>query len=104
MWKGFERLTQQRASRYPPMPIIVGSPRSGTTLLRFMLDSHPDLAIPPETGFLKFGQRFWGKGDKLRRNFFRSIVDYADPFPTWDDFDIREQDFWSALTQIEQFT
>ena len=34
------------------MPIIVGAPRSGTTLLRLMLDSHPDVAIPPETGFL----------------------------------------------------
>src|SRR5207342_1162868 len=35
-----------------PMPIILGSPRSGTTLLRLMLDAHPALAIPPETGFL----------------------------------------------------
>ena len=26
--------------------------RSGTTLLRLMLDSHPQLAIPPETGFI----------------------------------------------------
>lgn len=35
-----------------PVPIIVGAPRSGTTLLRAMLDSHPDLAITPETYFL----------------------------------------------------
>ena len=34
------------------MPIVIGAPRSGTTLLRFMLDAHPSLAIPPETGFL----------------------------------------------------
>jgi hypothetical protein len=34
------------------MPFIVGASRSGTTLLRLMLDSHPDLAIPPETHFL----------------------------------------------------
>jgi hypothetical protein len=34
------------------MPVVVGVPRSGTTLLRMMLDSHPLLAIPPETGFL----------------------------------------------------
>ena len=40
------------SSMYPPMPVIVGVPRSGTTLLRIMLDAHPDLAIPPETGFL----------------------------------------------------
>jgi hypothetical protein len=35
-----------------PAPFIVGVPRSGTTLLRFMLDAHSQLAIPPETGFL----------------------------------------------------
>lgn len=35
----------------PGMPFVVGSPRSGTTLLRLMLDAHPDVAIPPETPF-----------------------------------------------------
>jgi len=33
---------------------IVGSPRSGTTLLRFMLASHPRLWVPAETGFVPF--------------------------------------------------
>ena len=31
---------------------IVGCPRSGTTLLRLMLDSHPSLAIPDESSFI----------------------------------------------------
>jgi len=31
---------------------IVGFPRSGTTLLRFMLASHPRIRIPEETGFI----------------------------------------------------
>lgn len=31
---------------------VVGSPRSGTTLLRFMLSSHPRIHIPSETGFV----------------------------------------------------
>ncbi len=31
---------------------IVGNPRSGTTLMRFMLSSHPRIYIPVETGFL----------------------------------------------------
>ena len=35
-----------------PAPFIVGVERSGTTLLRVMLDAHPDLAIPYETHFL----------------------------------------------------
>lgn len=35
-----------------PAPFVVGVGRSGTTLLRLMLDAHPDLAIPTETHFL----------------------------------------------------
>jgi hypothetical protein len=35
-----------------PSPFIVGVGRSGTTLLRLMLDTHPGLAIPPETHFV----------------------------------------------------
>lgn len=33
---------------------IIGHPRSGTTLLRFMLASHPRLFIPEESGFIPF--------------------------------------------------
>lgn len=33
---------------------IVGHPRSGTTLLRFLLSSHPRILIPEETGFIPF--------------------------------------------------
>ena len=37
-----------------PGPIfVVGSKRSGSTLLRLVLDSHPDIAIGPETGFMR---------------------------------------------------
>jgi hypothetical protein len=35
---------------------LVGCPRSGTTLLQQMLDAHPDVAIAPETHFIR---RFW---------------------------------------------
>jgi hypothetical protein len=35
-----------------PFPFLVGSGRSGTTLTRAMLDSHPDVAVPPETYFI----------------------------------------------------
>jgi hypothetical protein len=35
----------------PPF-FIVGSPRSGTTLMKTILDEHPRLAIPPESHFI----------------------------------------------------
>jgi hypothetical protein len=48
-------LTAGNASRLPEpqhvFPFVVGCSRSGTTLLRAMLDSHPELAVPPESHF-----------------------------------------------------
>jgi len=38
-------------SQSPELVLIVGPPRSGTTLLRTILDAHPEIACPAETGF-----------------------------------------------------
>jgi protein-tyrosine sulfotransferase len=42
--------TNERSDE-PPI-FVVGIYRSGTTLLRYVLDSHPRIACPPETNFL----------------------------------------------------
>lgn len=43
---------------------IVGLGRSGTTLLRLMLNAHPNIAIPYETNFLdKYGEKIRDYGD-----------------------------------------
>ncbi|NVB39421.1 sulfotransferase [Pseudenhygromyxa sp. WMMC2535] len=41
-----------------PGIIVVGSPRSGTTLLRRLLDAHPGIACPPETYVFSAAARF----------------------------------------------
>lgn len=86
------------------MPVIVGSPRSGTTLLRFMLDSHRELAIPPETGFLSLGPKFRGRGDRLREQFFRALTNFPREAPTWPDFEIPKESFRASLKEVEPFT
>jgi hypothetical protein len=51
----------------PPF-FIVGSPRSGTTLLRVILDRHPEIAIPPESHFIPRlweGRRRYGVEDRI---------------------------------------
>ncbi len=55
-----DRLTSGAAG-YPPV-FIVGLPGSGTTLLRSMLNSHPDLHIPFES---KYFQHVWKARDEL---------------------------------------
>lgn len=38
--------------------VVFGCPRSGTTLVRRILDAHPDVVCPPETGLLSAAARF----------------------------------------------
>ena len=86
------------------MPVIVGAPRSGTTLLRFMLDAHPDLAIPPETGFLTLGESLPAAGPRLREQFFDAITTFPPDAPAWNDFGVSRQRLWSLLQATTPFT
>lgn len=92
---------------HAPMPMIVGVPRSGTTLLRFMLDSHPLVAIPPETGFLAFASKFWTlrcmKGFAAREALFRIVTRLPLKSGPWQDFGIDADEFREELRQIEPF-
>ena len=48
------------ASDHNVKPIfIIGVYRTGTTLLRFVLDSHPNIAVPPESNFLHALRDIW---------------------------------------------
>ena len=38
--------------------VVLGAPRSGTTLVRRLLDAHPDICCPPETNLLVSAARF----------------------------------------------
>lgn len=85
-----------------PMPIIVGAPRSGTTLLRFMLDAHPDLAIPPETGFLAADPAV------LRRLGAPEFAEFIERFPAeapgWQDFRLSSAAWREALERLEAYS
>ncbi|MEP6940126.1 MAG: sulfotransferase [Rudaea sp.] len=88
----------------PPFPVIVGAPRSGTTMLRLMLDAHPDLAVPPETGFLALLPGLHGEGDALRESALQVITRYPSEAPGWADFGIAEADLALCFAAIHPFT
>ena len=68
----------------PPMPFLVGAPRSGTTLTRLMLDAHPELAIPPETYFLTLAAKQYRK---LRKgDWLEPYLDTATGYKRWPEF------------------
>lgn len=67
----------------PGPPVFIGAaPRSGTTLLRTMLNSHPQLAIPGETRILVDGYRRraeWGdlRDVENRRRLARWVIEHG---------------------------
>jgi len=98
------RLAHERAAAaLPPMPVIIGAPRSGTTLLRFMLDAHPLLAIPPETGFLMQAKYIEGEGDTARDALFDLITGFPPAGPTWNDFGLTREELRFELELAEPF-
>ncbi len=80
-----------------PMPFLVGAPRSGTTMLRLMMDAHPDLAIPPETGFLALCADWHANPPVTAADFVRRISHFPADAPTWPDFRLEEDALVAAL-------
>ncbi|WP_447746486.1 sulfotransferase family protein [Pseudomonas nicosulfuronedens] len=82
------------------MPIIVGVPRSGTTLLRFMLDAHSQLAIPPETGFLQSEALL--RSTVPPRQLARQLTRLPESAPAWSDFALDADHFVEAAACLPQ--
>ncbi len=83
-----------------PAPFIVGVTRSGTTLLRLMLDSHPKLAIPPETHFVPRLARLADKPDMKPQKLAGRISNHR----RWGDFDISRKEFAQALRDLPELS
>src|SRR5688500_14246567 len=59
---------------------IVGSARSGTTLLRLMLNAHPEVDVPPESRFIT---EFY-RGDTVDVERFLTELSQHPRFKEWD--------------------
>ncbi len=95
------RRLRGRAEGVAPAPFVVGVGRSGTTLLRMMLDAHPELAMPPETHFIN---PFIQASGKLRfdaKTATRAIV--RDQRRRWNDFGLDEHELLAAMEALEPF-
>lgn len=53
------RRVEAAARRRMQPGFIIGVYRSGTTLLRYVLDSHPNIAVPPESNFIDSLADLW---------------------------------------------
>ena len=73
------------------MFFIVGSARSGTTLLRMMLNAHPEVAVPPESRFVVDLYR----SDEVQVDDFLAQLE---GHPRWISWDTPIEDVRAQLT------
>jgi hypothetical protein len=95
------RRLRGRSEAAAPAPFVVGVGRSGTTLLRMMLDAHPELAIPPETHFVLPFIQASGKVRFNPRLATRAIV--RDERRRWNDFGLDQAELLARLEAVEPF-
>jgi Sulfotransferase family len=82
-----------------PAPFVVGAPRSGTTLLRLMLDAHPDLAIPAETNFIPRVAEECAAASDSAEAFCTALVS----LDRWGDFRVDGQRLRERVARISPF-
>jgi hypothetical protein len=92
---------------HDPAPFVVGVSRSGTTLLRLMLDAHPDLTIPAETHFIpkvaNVVDRAIEEGaptEVVRERALEAMTGH----PRWGDFRLEEADVRSRIERHDPLT
>jgi Sulfotransferase family len=87
----------RRRAKHRPAPFVVGMNRSGTTLLRMMLDAHPQLTIPPETHFVPDLIKLAREGNATPEALLKVIVSQRE----WGDFGLTEDELLQRFRAIE---
>jgi Sulfotransferase family len=80
-------------------PFVVGASRSGTTLLRMMLDAHPDLAIPSETRLIPHIAQICAASSQPREDFVTAVSSSS----TWRDLHLDRSALKERIDCIDPF-
>jgi len=80
-----------------PAPFVVGVNRSGTTLLRMMLDAHPELTIPPETHFVPELIETAEDGATDAKRLLATITSQRE----WGDFGLTEEELLARFEALD---
>ncbi len=99
-WRSRRSAVRRAASGPPPAPFVVGATRSGTTLLRLMLDAHPGIAIPSETHFIPELVAAREKHGATREQMLELLTSHR----RWGDFTIAPEELAERWARIEPLT
>jgi hypothetical protein len=95
--RSLSRRASARGDERTPVPFVVGVNRSGTTLLRMMLDAHPELTIPPETHFVPELIEAAEGRDPTPESLLATITRQRE----WGDFGLTEEELLERFRAIE---
>src|SRR5215207_4416403 len=76
---------------------IVGSGRSGTTLLRAMLNASSEVHVPPDSDFLTRGFRFWGSRNNLSDEDYLELVEFFRQTSEYEGWEMSRETLRAAL-------
>ena len=98
-WRSRRTAARRGAAGPPAAPFVVGATRSGTTLLRLMLDAHPEIAIPSETHFIPELVSAREKHGATREQMLELLTSHR----RWGDFTIEPEELaerWRAIDPL----
>jgi len=81
----------------PPAPFVCGVTRSGTTLIRLMLDAHPELAIPGETHWVPKLIKAVERKKQTANDLADLIVDHK----RWGDFHLDSEELRRRIAALD---
>ena len=94
------RRLRGRTPEPPPAPFVCGVTRSGTTLLRLMLDAHPDLAIPGETHWVPKLIKAFERAPQTGEDAANLAIDHK----RWGDFHLDADELRGRITALDPVT
>ncbi len=89
-----------RTPQPPPAPFVCGVTRSGTTLLRLMLDSHPEVAIPGETHWVPKLIKSFERGEQTAADAAHLAIDHK----RWGDFHLDAAELRARIEGLDPVT
>lgn len=94
------RRLRGRTPEPPPAPFVCGVTRSGTTLLRLMLDSHPEVAIPGETHWVPKLIKGFERGPQNAEDAANLAIDHK----RWGDFHLDAGELRARINALDPVT
>jgi hypothetical protein len=80
-----------------PAPFVCGVTRSGTTLIRLMLDAHPEVAIPGETHWVPKLIKAVERSKQSSEDLADLIIDHK----RWGDFHLDADELRSRISAVD---